>query len=83
MPVLKLQFVGDGDGAWPDLVGKKVHHVTTTIGVAGLPGGMESGKPSVSLRLELDDGSTVLAETSLVIFLAAADALRARYGDPR
>jgi hypothetical protein len=43
----------------------------------------ESGKPSVALGFELPDGRWVLAETSLALFLTAAEALRARYGDPR
>lgn len=83
MPTVDLRFLGDGDGLWPDLAGRTVHHVQGMIGVAGLERGMQSGKPSVSLRIDLPDGSVVLAETSLVIFLSAADALRARYGDPR
>jgi hypothetical protein len=35
------------------------------------------------MRIDLDDGSVVLAETSLALFLTVADGLRARYGDPR
>jgi hypothetical protein len=34
----------------------------------------------VGIRIDLDDGSSVVAETSLRNFLVAADALRARYG---
>ncbi len=71
--------------AWPDLHkgDRTVHHTTEPIGVTGLMGGMESGKPSVALRIDLQDGSSVIAETSLALFLSAADALKARYGDPR
>jgi hypothetical protein len=85
MPSIALNLVGDGDadGVWPDLADKTVHHVTSPIGIGALRGGMQSGAPSVAMRLELDDGSVVLAETSLVLFLSAADALRARFGDPR
>jgi len=42
---------------------------------------MASGKTSVAFDIPLPDGRHVLAETSLELFLAAADALRARYGD--
>jgi hypothetical protein len=70
--------------AWPELRERTdVIHTTGPIGIAGLEGGMESGKPSVALRIDLPDGRVVLAETSLSLFLTAADALRARYGDPR
>jgi len=61
----------------------------TAIGVTGLKGGMSSGKPSVMLRFDLPpedgfpQGRVVLAETSLALFLMAADGLKARFGDPR
>jgi hypothetical protein len=76
----------DGDGAYPDLVGREVIHLgndSPPIGITGLEGGMASGAPSVMIRLDLPDGRTVLAETSLKLFLTAAEALMARYGDPR
>lgn len=87
MPAMNLKFdvKDDGDGAWPDLAdkGKKVHWVEDTIEVSALVGGMASGKPSVGLRLNLPDGSVCIAQTSLALFLTAAEALKARYGDPR
>lgn len=75
-----------GDGQWPELLDKmkegKVIHVAENgvIGVGGLAGGMTSGKPSVVLVIHLPDGRSVMAETSLRLFLMAADALRARFG---
>lgn len=52
------------------------------IGVVGaMPGGMQSGKPSVAIVAELPDGTQVFSETSLELFLAAAAAFRARYVD--
>lgn len=77
-----LSVLPHGDGAWPDLAAKDVAHVQT-FAVAGLPAGMASGAPSVMLRLDLPDGRVVLAETSLKLFLSAADALRVAHGDPR
>jgi hypothetical protein len=53
------------------------------IEIGGLSGGMESGKPSVAFCFLLPDGRPVVAETSLALFLTAADVLRARHGDPR
>ena len=73
----------DGDGAWPDLAGKEVIHLTNDappIQISALPDGMASGRPSVAIRLDLPDGRTVIAETSMNLFLSAADVLRARYG---
>lgn len=82
MPVLDLKL--DGDGAWPDLADKldrvtRIEHAQITV----LDRGMTSGKPSVTVRLDLPDGQIILYETSLALFLTTADAIRARYGDPR
>lgn len=54
-----------------------------TLEISGLRGGMASGKPSVSMVFKLPDGKAVFAETSLALFLAAADTLKSLYGDPR
>lgn len=64
--------------AWPELDREKVLHTQKTIGVTLLEGGMASGAHSVALRIDLEDGRTVIAETSIALFLMAADALRAK-----
>lgn len=51
--------------------------------IGGLPDGMASGNPSVAMLVRMNDGRYVFAETSLVLFLSAADAMRAAHGDPR
>lgn len=75
------------DPAWPDLANRRLgvdlHHTQKPIAVSAVPDGMASGAPSVCIRIELENGNTVLAETSLALFLMAADMLKARYGDPR
>lgn len=81
MPSIVLRL--DGDGSWPDLKNKTVHHVQTDIAIVALPHGMRSGKPSVAIRVDLPNGEVVVAETSLALFLTAADGLKAKYGDPR
>jgi hypothetical protein len=70
--------------AFPDLADhpERVIHVTTPLSLAGLAGGMASGKPSVALRVDLPDGRVVLTETSLALLVAAVKGLMARYGDP-
>lgn len=84
MPVLKLKM--EGDGCWPDLAEKIAAGEllrSEDIELAVLSGGLVSGKPSVAIRINLDDDTVVIAETSLVLFLSAADAFKAKYGDPR
>jgi hypothetical protein len=85
VPTLHLQL--EGDGCWPDLFERLAKPCgpseATGLHVAGLEGGMSGGKPSVTIRLDFADGSSRIVQTSLALFLIAADALRERYGDPR
>lgn len=86
--MIGLEIILDGEGCWPDLITENIMMVhlgneSPAIQVAGLGEGMLSGKPSVSFRLDLPNGTVVIAETSLALFLTAADALKAHYGDPR
>lgn len=77
MPVMTIHL--EGDAVWPDLHGKPM--LTAEIAsVCALQGGMSTGAPSVAFRLELEDGQVVVGQTSLRLFLAAADAFRAKYG---
>lgn len=76
----------DREPAFPELAERlaagQVYHLGngSMIGLAALAGGMTSGRTSVVLKIELPDGRAVLAETSLALFLQAADMLRAKYG---
>lgn len=85
MPTANILLEKDGEGAWPDL-GRKIADgnvifYNAELKVAILEGGMQSGKPSVMLRFELPDGKTLLAETSLAMFLQLANMAYAKYGD--
>jgi hypothetical protein len=80
--VIPLEIILDGDNCWPDLKAKGFTEGELR-GVATLPQGTVSGKPTVTVRVELPDGTVVLAETTLSLFLSAADAFKARHGDPR
>lgn len=74
----------EGDGVWPDLQDKrdKIIHIGNGghMEVAGLRGGMTSGRPSVMFRIDLPDGRVVMAETTMRLFLMAARAFDIRYG---
>ncbi len=78
MPSIRMLMNAEGilDGTDP----ADVIHVQEQITIACLPGGMGSGKESVSILITLPDGRTVLAETSLQLFQATARAFAARYG---
>jgi hypothetical protein len=78
--MIALNLDLDGDGVWGDL--KEIIEADN-LSIAALQGGMVSGAPSVAIRIDVEPGVAIVAQTSLVLFLTAADALKARYGDPR
>ena len=72
----------DENGGMPELSGRTCVR-TETFTVTSLRGGMGSGKPSVALIVDLPDGSYVMAETSLALFIMAARALEGAHADER
>ena len=80
MPTIIIH--NEKEGAFKDYAERKIIHLgeeSPPIRIASLEKGMTSGKPSVAIGIELPTGELVLAETSLVLFLNAADILRARF----
>lgn len=67
----------EGDNCWPELHGKGFvcGHL---VGVARLPKGTSVGKSTVVFRVDLPDGRTVLAETTLTLLRTAMVAIEAR-----
>lgn len=53
----------------------------TLEAIGALPRGMTSGKTSVALRIKLENGETVVAQTSLALFATTYAAFRGRYSD--
>lgn len=65
----------EGDGALGEYADKEILHAgndAAPLVIAGLEGGMGSGRASLVI---------VFVETSVRLFLAAADAIRARFGN--
>jgi hypothetical protein len=78
--VIPLQVVINGDNCWPDLKDEKGQptHITGQLtGIARLPRGTELGRSTVTIRVELPDGRTVLAETTLSLMNGAMTAFNA------
>lgn len=67
---------GFRDGRYP------TEEHTGPIVVGGMPEGTESGKPVVMIGFDLGE-QVLVAQTTLALFLSAADAFKAKYGDPR
>lgn len=77
-----LRIIPDGDGAWANLVDRGFR-LARRIEVAGLTAETSGDRPSVTILFELEDGTYAIGQTTLRLFLTAADALKARHGDPR
>ena len=45
-----------------------------------MPGGMASGRTSISMRLDLPDGRVVIVETALYEFAKAVQEIQDRFG---
>lgn len=79
MPMIDIQL--DGDNCWPDIPVADVLNPSKSgeiVGLAYLKGGMSSGKPSVTFRCKMKDGSTVLVETSAGLLIMAAAAVKGK-----
>lgn len=74
--MIKLGLFLDGDNCWPDLKGQVEE--AKLEAVALLRNGTEGGKHTVSFRVKTPDGKTYIAQTTLDMLTAAADAMRTR-----
>lgn len=67
---------GFRDGRYP------VEKFEGQITVGGIGEGTLDNKPTVMIGFDLGE-QVLVGETTLALFLTAADALKAKYGDPR
>jgi len=70
----------EGDNCWPDLKNREIIK-GDLVSVAALPEGMTSGRTSVGFRVELPDGKVVFCETTMRLFLNAANIFKVKYGN--
>jgi hypothetical protein len=63
----------NGEGCWPDL-GERGFISGQITGIARLPHATESGRSSVTVRIELPTGRIVLAQTTLALLSTAVKA---------
>jgi len=70
-----LQIILDGDNCWPDLRAGFIEGQWE--GIARLRRGTVLGNATVTVRIRLPDGQTVLAETTLALLEGAVRAFRA------
>lgn len=72
---MNLDVQVDGRNCWPDLRDRFI--VGQWVGIARLADATILGKTSVTVRIELPDGRTVLAETTLQLLQLAMAAFNA------
>jgi hypothetical protein len=78
---MSVRFQRDGEPpVWPDHVGRVID-AGLLVDVAVLDRGMESGLPSVAFRLELPDGTPVIAQQTARQIVTLARMILARYPD--
>jgi len=76
IPDLEIQGFKDGNYA--------VREYDGYFAIGGMSKGTLNGNPTVMIAMEDRlDGVLQVAETTLALFLNAADMLKAKYGDPR
>lgn len=76
--MLTTKVILDADGSLNNISDKLIEG-KGLFAITALEAGMGSGKPSVGFVVETKDGDYILGQTSMRIFLAAADAFKARY----
>lgn len=75
-----LRIILNGEGGFPEMIGKKLHQPDpSSLAITALPGGTESGRASIALICQLEDGSVVFCENTMGNFIKAAVAFAARY----
>jgi len=74
-----LSIILDGQNAWPDL-GEDTR-AGAIAAAALLPNGTSGGRPSVGLRIQMDDGEVIIAQTTARLFCMAAKAFMAAHPD--
>ena len=76
--MIPLSIHLDGDNCWPEM---KEWIEAEGLQIAVLPGGTSSGRPSVTIRIELPTGEIVLAQTTARLFCSAGRMITSRYPD--
>ena len=82
--MIALKVLLNGDGVWQDLRHKVVTHLANDappVEVAVLEDALESGRPSVAIRINLPDNHVIIVETTARLFCSAGRTISARYPD--
>ncbi len=73
--MVQLRIILDADRCWPDLDGVDVVEAKS-IEVARMIHGTTSGASAVMIRFNMPDGTTVIGQTTMALFMGAAAAFK-------
>jgi hypothetical protein len=79
-----IHIILEPEEHWDDLLEKEVIYLgddAPPIEIVAMPGGMASGKTSISIRLDLPDKRVAIVETSLAQLANAVRTIQDRYGE--
>lgn len=82
--MLTFHTILEPEEHWSDLLEKEVIYLgneASPIEIAAMPGGMASGRTSISIRLDLPDGRVVIVETALYELARAVRQIQERFGE--
>lgn len=81
--MIPMRLFPRGDGMADDIPQDKIIEASEDVRVGALAAGTESGRPSIGIFARMPDGRYVFIQTTLRLFLTAADTFKAVHGDPR
>ena len=82
--MLTFHPILESEEHWSDLLDKEVIYLgneASPVEIVAMPGGMASGRTSISLRLDLPDGRVVIVETALYELAKAVREIQERFGE--
>jgi hypothetical protein len=82
--MLTFHPILEADEHWHDLLDKEVIYLgneAPLVEMVAMPGGMASGRTSISMRIDLPDGRVVILETALYELANAVRTIQDKFGD--
>lgn len=82
--MLTFRTILEPEKHWSDLLDKEVIYLgneASPVEIVAMPGGMASGRTSISMRLDLPDGRVVIVETALYELTRAVREIQERFGE--
>ncbi len=81
--MLTFRTILEPEEHWSDLLDKEVIYFgneASTVEIVAMPGGMASGRTSISMRLDLPDGRVMILETALYELARVVREIQDRFG---